>query len=70
MNKTLEAVGLIGLIIIALVLLLALPFANIWALNTLFVALAIPYNFWTWLASAYLGMQFFGSTVTSKFNKG
>lgn len=26
------------------------PFALIWALNTLFPTLAIPYDFWTWLA--------------------
>lgn len=27
------------------------PFAFIWALNTLFPALKIPFNFYTWLAS-------------------
>ena len=26
------------------------PFAVIWALNTMFPVLAIPYDFWTWLA--------------------
>lgn len=35
-------------IIIALIVLT--PLASIWALNTLFPVLAIPYNFWTWLA--------------------
>ena len=26
------------------------PFLTIWALNTLFPVLAIPYTFWTWAA--------------------
>lgn len=30
------------------------PLAGIWALNTLFPILAIPYNFYTWLAAAIL----------------
>ena len=28
-----------------------IPLAFIWALNTLFPMLAIPYDFWTWLAT-------------------
>lgn len=34
------------------IVLIAAPIAGIWALNTLFPVLAIPYNFWTWLAMA------------------
>lgn len=30
------------------------PLAVLWALNTLFPALAIPYTFWTWLATLIL----------------
>lgn len=30
------------------------PLAGIWALNTLFPVLAIPYNFYTWLAAAIM----------------
>jgi hypothetical protein len=35
--------------VLALAVILAWPFAVIWALNTLF-GLAIGYDFWTWLA--------------------
>jgi hypothetical protein len=46
-------------IIMAIVLLVALiavgPLATIWAANTLFPALAIPYTIWTWLAVVVLG---------------
>lgn len=31
------------------------PILVIWALNTLFPVLAIPYNIWTWLSIAILG---------------
>lgn len=45
-----------ALIIIALVVLLVVfgPFATIWALNTLFPALVIPYTFETWVAVVLL----------------
>jgi len=41
--------------VLILTLAAAFPLAIIWALNTLFPALAIPYNFWTWLATLVLG---------------
>jgi len=43
---------LVGALIIFLVAIG--PLAGIWALNTLFPVLAIPYNFSTWLAAAVL----------------
>jgi hypothetical protein len=45
-----------ALIIIALVVLLVVfgPLATIWAMNTLFPALAIPYNLETWVAVVLL----------------
>jgi hypothetical protein len=45
-----------ALIIIALVVLLVVfgPFATIWAMNTLFPALVIPYTFETWVAVVLL----------------
>ena len=51
------------LLIIALIILG--PFATIWALNTLFPVLAIPYTIWTWLAVIILG-GLFKSNVTVK----
>lgn len=40
-----------------LVLVIAIgPLLTIWALNTLFPVLDIPYTFWTWLAVVFLGV--------------
>ena len=44
---------LVILLIVALVA--AGPLITIWALNTLFPVLAIPFTFWTWLAALCLG---------------
>lgn len=38
------------LILFLLAMVIAVPFINIWAINTLF-GLGIAYTFWTWLAS-------------------
>lgn len=46
-------------LIIAIVI--AGPLITIWALNTLFPALAIPFTFWTWLAAAILGGAIYSS---------
>jgi hypothetical protein len=45
---TLMIVFIVALIIIG-------PIVTIWALNTLFPSLAIPYDFFTWLAVIVLG---------------
>ena len=42
---------IIAMILIAFLVLIG-PLAGIWALNTLFPALAIEYTFSTWLAAA------------------
>jgi hypothetical protein len=34
------------------------PLCMLWALNTLFPALAIPYTGWTWLAAFFLSAPF------------
>ena len=49
--------NILKFIVIILFIFLVVAFAgflNIWALNTLFPALNIPYNIWTWLASIIL----------------
>ena len=51
MSDLLNSVGLIVLVILIIALA---GFLNIWALNTLFPVLAIPYNGWTWLASTII----------------
>jgi hypothetical protein len=42
-------------ILLAFAIALAAPLAIVWALNTLFPVLAIPYTIWTWLAVIVLG---------------
>ena len=46
---------LIGMIVLILIIVVAGPLLLIWALNTLFPVLAIPYTVWTWLAALILG---------------
>ncbi len=52
MKNLLYVVGIIALIALVVV---AGPLLLIWALNTLFPVLAIPYTVWTWLAALILG---------------
>ena len=52
MKSLIAVFGLIGLIV---VLVIAGPLLLIWALNTLFPVLAIPYTIWTWLAALIIG---------------
>jgi hypothetical protein len=55
------------LIIIAIViaLLILMPWATIWSLNTLFPVLAIPFTWNTWLAAIILGGVVGGGLVRS-----
>lgn len=52
MSKLLGVVGVIALVV---ALIVAGPLLVIWALNTLFPVVAIPYTVWTWLAALILG---------------
>ena len=53
------------LALIVIVLIVG-PLASIWALNTLFPVLAIPYTFDTWLAMLLIGSVFRGVDVNTK----
>ena len=57
-------------VMIYLVLIIAIivvgPLASIWALNTLFPVLAIPYTFDTWVAMLLVGGVFRGASITNK----
>ena len=55
---------LIILLIVTLVVLM--PLATIWSLNTLFPILAIPMTFDTWCASLILGGVVGGTTQLSR----
>ena len=53
----------IGMLFLVFAILIGMPIALIWALNTLFPALAIPYTMETWLA-AFIIPAAFKTSVT------
>jgi MFS-type transporter involved in bile tolerance (Atg22 family) len=59
MKILLILVSVLGLIIL-------MPLATIWSLNTLFPILSIPMNFDTWCASLILGGVVGGTTAISR----
>ncbi len=50
--------GFVILLILAILLILLAPLALIWAINTLFPNVVIPYTFETWAASVIIGSVF------------
>lgn len=48
----------VSIILLAIAVIIGWPLLVIFALNTLFPALAIPYTFWTWLAVVILNMTY------------
>ena len=59
MTKLIFVIALVGLLIVLV------PIATIWSLNTLFPALAIPVSFETWAAALVLGSVVGGTTGVS-----
>ncbi len=49
---------IVFLLLLVLIFVFA-PLSVIWALNTLFPVLAIPYTFWTWLSVVILDLTWF-----------
>jgi hypothetical protein len=60
-----KLIGITGIVALVVVLVIAGPLLIIWALNTLFPLLAIPYTVWTWLAALILGSTL-GPTIKVK----
>jgi multidrug efflux pump subunit AcrB len=54
-NQRSETVKYILIILLIVAIVIVGPLFLLWALNTLFPALAIPYTIWTWLAAFILG---------------
>ena len=48
-------------LVVVVIVLIVGPLASIWALNTLFPVLAIPYTIQTWAAMLLVGGMFSGS---------
>jgi len=59
---------IIGIILIALFMVIIAPIALIWALNTLFPVLNIPFTIETWLA-AFIIPAAFKSEISFKAKK-
>jgi len=59
MTKIIFIIALVGLIIVIV------PLASIWSMNTLFPVLAIPVTFDTWMAALILGGVLGGTTGVS-----
>lgn len=51
-----DVIKIAGLVLLIVLIIAIGPLLTIWALNTLFPVLAIPYTFWTWLAVIFLGV--------------
>lgn len=57
----------VTILLILLILVVVLgPIATIWAMNTLFPTLAIPYTLETWLATVIIGGIFRGDGISFK----
>ena len=58
--------GVLFAVVIVVLIIVFGPIATIWALNTLFPTLAIPYTFETWCAAVVLGSVVQGANFSSK----
>lgn len=63
---TTDILGLVFFITFLGLLIIFGPLAVIWSLNTLFPVLAIPYNFYTWLAVVLLNLTWMSKSVIKK----
>ena len=54
----------VALVAVFLLIIVLMPLATIWSLNTLFPVLAIPTTFDTWMATVILGGVVGGTTTT------
>lgn len=55
-KTTSDIISLVFIILFAIVIGVLGPVAILWALNTLFPVLAIPYNIYSWLAVVVLNL--------------
>ena len=61
-----KEIGIAVAVIAVIAVVLIAPFVTIWALNTLFPVLAIPYTLETWFATVVLGGVFKTSVSIKK----
>ena len=61
-----KEIGIVVAVVAVIVVILIAPFVTIWALNTLFPVLSIPYTLETWFAVVVLGGVFKTSVSIKK----
>ena len=59
-------IKLIFWILVIVAIIIAGPLLVLWSLNTLFPVLAIPYTFWTWVATLILAGVFKSNVKVTK----
>jgi hypothetical protein len=60
------SVGIILMLLLVAIIFIGGPLALIWAVNTLFPTLAIPYTLETWLAAFIIPAAFKANITTKK----
>jgi hypothetical protein len=55
-KSTKDVITILAVLAFAVLALIFGPLLTLWALNTLFPVLAIPYNFYSWLAVVLLNL--------------
>jgi hypothetical protein len=55
-KTTKDIITIVAILALATLVLIFGPIATLWAVNTLFPMLAIPYNFYSWLAVVVINL--------------
>ncbi len=61
-----DILSIVAILVLAVLIVIFAPFATLWAVNTLFPVLAIPYNFYSWLAVVVLNLTLRSSVSFKK----
>lgn len=65
-KTTKDIIYILAILAFAVLAVIFGPLATIWAVNTLFPLLAIPYNFYSWLAVVLLNLTLRSSVSFKK----
>ena len=65
-KSTKDVITILAILAFAVVALIFGPLLTLWALNTLFPVLAIPYNFYSWLAVVLINLTLRSSVSFKK----
>lgn len=65
-KTTKDIITIVAVLAFAVLAVIFGPLATLWALNTLFPVLAIPYNFYSWLAVVLINLTLRSSVSFKK----